>query len=271
MLDLIAWLGVYTLVLLALGRLARPWRERTWFKVLFFPGTILAAGVQVVAALLSVAGGARISPVGDKAPVFRFDQAKVPCLAGALFILLAHAFLYVIYLVAAAQVESAGLSNLHWLSLPRLYPEKIVEGHVDFDFRGYLAGLDAFFAASAARPLVPLLFLYVAAGAFASMRIERREAVWALILFAAAAALTWLARWFGVSFSFLSRGWWAGFSYFPDWWALFSLYVTLSGLSLAGFGIPRVLQRLVHGLTRPSEERKDSSKKSDRKKVAVEA
>jgi hypothetical protein len=59
-------------------------------------------------------------------------------------------------------------------------------------------------------------------------------------MFSLVGGATYLGNWFGVGFPFLSRGWWARRYYFSDWWALFSLFLTLAGLSLCLFLIPRL-------------------------------
>ena len=41
MLHILAWLGVLTVVLFALGEAIRPFRKRYWFKLLFLPGVLL--------------------------------------------------------------------------------------------------------------------------------------------------------------------------------------------------------------------------------------
>lgn len=46
MLHLVAWVAIYTLVLWAVVGLIKPLRDRTWFKMLFLPGTLVAAMIQ---------------------------------------------------------------------------------------------------------------------------------------------------------------------------------------------------------------------------------
>ena len=56
---------------------------------------------------------------------------------------------------------------------------------------------------------------------------------------------TSIGDWFGVGFPFLSRGWWAGWSFYPKCWALFSFYVTLLLVTLTTFTCVRVVPAAV--------------------------
>src|SRR5688572_25977259 len=104
MFHLLSWLLVYTLILAALGWAVRPVRDRRWFKILLFPGTILASGIQAACALLSVATACRFSPIRDREPSFELERERVPCLGGALFVLLTHATLYFLYVILTLQL-----------------------------------------------------------------------------------------------------------------------------------------------------------------------
>jgi hypothetical protein len=270
MIHILAWFAVYILILYWLGRVLAPWRERSWFKIAFLPGAMLAAVLQTASGLLCLGATCKISPVADRRPTFGLEGGKVPCLAGALFVLLSHFLFYVVFLIFVSQLEGRGLLNAHVVSLPNLYPYQVMEGHIEVNLRGYLSGLNYLIAGAFARPLPFLLVLYLAAGAFSCLRVSGRECRWGAIVLLVLGGILYSAEWFGVGFPFMSRGWWAGLFRFPGWWVLFSYYITMAGLTLFLFSAPR-LSSIVWGALRPKEEKKGSSSKEKRAKVAVTA
>ncbi len=253
MLQILSWLLVYTLIQVALGWAVRPLRDRSWFKVLCLPGTLLAASIQSASAFLSVATNFRFSPFRDGEPAFELERDRVPCLSGALFVLLTHAALYVLYLILAAELESAALLDIHSVRLPGL---SLPEARLEAGFAEYLRGLWTWIQGPARQAPAACIVFYFSAASFASLRVSRRETFWALVMFCLVGGATYLGNWFGVDFPFLSRGWWARRYYFSDWWAVFSLYLTLAWLSLCAFLVFRVLllvPRLFGVAARPAD------------------
>src|SRR5262245_1215023 len=126
MFHLLSWLLVYTLILAALGWAVQPVRDRKWFKVLLFPGTIVAAGIQAGCALLSVATACQFSPLLDGEASFELERERVPCLAGAVFVLLTHSTLYFLYVVLTLQFASSALLEAYPIRLPGLVSRKVL-------------------------------------------------------------------------------------------------------------------------------------------------
>ena len=140
MVALITWLVVYILILMTLREASRPFRNRTWFKVLFLPGTLLAVVVQSVAAYLALSPRVKVSLLGDRKPAFALQSEKLPCLSGALFVLVKHLLFYILVVVGLVQMESRGLLEIRSMALPTLYPQKILTAHIDFNFGDYTEG-----------------------------------------------------------------------------------------------------------------------------------
>ncbi len=270
MLDIFAWLLVYILILFGVNRAVEPWRDRLWFKIAFFPGTLLAVLVQAVGALLCVGSASRVNLFGDRRPAFAFEKERVPCLAGALFLIVSQTIFYAIYLYAATTAESWGYLYTAWTSLPSLYPAEAIEGYIFFDFRGYRLGVKCLWGDAWGRPLGYGILFHAAAGAFAQLRMGRREWSWAAIALGFFGAIASIMDWFGIGFPFLSRGWWASIFHFPNWWAAFSLFVTLAGFSLAAFSLPHLFARIAKALRSGDGKKGSPSKKEAKGRVVVE-
>ncbi len=270
MLDIVAWLVVYALILFGVNWAAEPWRDRLWFKILFLPGTLLAVLVQVAGALLCVGSASRVNLFGDRRPAFAFEKERVPCLAGALFVVVSQTILYTIYLYAATTAESWGHIYTAWLSLPSLYPAEAMEGYIFLDFRGYRQGLKYLWGDAWGRPLAYGILFHIAAGAFAQVRMGRREWSWAAIALGVLGVIASIMDWFGIGFPFLSRGWWASIFHFPNWWAAFSLFVSLAGVSLAAFSVPHIIARIAKALRSGDGKKGSPSKREAKGKVVVE-
>lgn len=237
MLHLITWLAIYFLLLFGLGRVIRDWRDRTWFKVLFLPGTLIAVLPQAVASLLCLGGACRVSPIGDRRPTFGVDDfSRIPSFAGALFVLLSHLLFYVLFLVGVILLQSGGHLNAQLVSLPTLYPEQALEGNIQVNLKGYLEGLNALWGYALSNPAPVLCVLYASAGAFSCLRLWGREFHWGLVVVVILGGLLYVAGRFGVGLPFR-----ANLYYIPRWWVLFSFYFTMALLTFAGFGSVRLL------------------------------
>ena len=270
MFHLLSWLAAYAAILFAMGRLAGGLRRRRWFKLAFFPGTLLAALVQAVPARLCVSPGFEVSPAAEGRPAFAFkEDARIPCLGGALFLLLSQGLLYVVWLVLAGRLELAGRLDACGLNLPACHFAEVVQGQARVSFGDYLGNLQAVLGATAVHPLLSACVLYVALGTLASLRLDGKESLWALVVLSLLAGAAHLGESFGIGFSFLSRGWWAQVYYASRWWNLFSMFVTLAGISLGALLILRLLDLCVGG-DREKEVKPKRPRKS-RSRVAARA
>jgi hypothetical protein len=240
MLILVSWLAVYTLILLILNWVLRPVQDRIWFKVLFLPGTLIAIATQTIAGILTIGQAFRAFPIQDGKLAFEFRKDRLPCLAGTLFILLAHLFIFLLFFGGMLYLDSADLYRPDAVNLPDLYPGALFSGWVYWDFREYLWGLERLINTALRSPLIPLICLYLVAGTLASMRVASRESIFALILVLLLSGSAYVGEWLGVSFALLSRGWWARAFNFPYWWAIFSFFMTLSAATLLILLVPRV-------------------------------
>jgi hypothetical protein len=257
MFHLLSWLAVYAAILFAMSRLAGGLRRRRWFKLAFLPGTLLAALVQAVPARLCVSPGFEVSPAAEGRPAFAFkDDARVPCLGGALFLLLSQCVLYLAWSFAAGQLELPGRLDACGLSLPACHFAEVVQGQARVSFRDYFGNLEAVIGAAAVHPLLAACVLYAAVGTLASLRLDGKESLWALVILALFAGAAQLAENFGIGFSFLSRGWWARVYYASRWWNLFSMFVTLAGLSLGALSVIRLIALTAGGDREKAEKRR---------------
>lgn len=263
MLRIVTWLAVYTLLVYALGRVVRPWKDRSWFKASFLPGTVLGVLVQKVAAALCLSTRCRCSPLGDRRPAFDVDTARVPVLAGALFVLLSHVLFYVVFLFGVSYLEARGSLNAHVVSLPDIPTYQAMEGYFHLDAREYVEGVRELRRNWSRRPLVLSLTFYVVAGALASLTVSGLQFRWSIIALGTLAGLTYFGDYLEIGFPFLSRGWWAGFSQFPSWWALFSFYVTQGLFALGLFGAARCVASALTVVARPRED--DDEEPADRR------
>lgn len=229
MLSLVTWLAVYTLILYVIGQVVDPWKDRTFFKILFLPGTVLAMILLKLVAILCLGNRCSLSPIGDRCPTFEVDESNVPPLAGVLFILISHALLFVIFLGSATRLEGAGKLDAHVVTLPNLPTRAAMKGYFHVDARGYVRGMSQLGSRWLRDPLPASALLWVLAGGLASFTLSGRETRWAIIVFLTLGALIYIAGWFNLPLPFPGQG----------SWALFSFYMTFTLLSLGLFGFAR--------------------------------
>lgn len=267
MLHIVAWLAVYAVVLFMLGQVIRPWRTRRWFKAIFLPGVLIAIGVQAAAARLCVGGHYKTAPL--KAGEFAFSIEKdVPCLAGALFVFVSHVLFYALFFFTVRQLETIVGLEVEAISLPGLHPHQVLEGTIEVDARAYLASLRRSVDLLVANPLPYLALLYLAAPMFANFKLHGRELFWAMLLVIGLGYSVSFADHLEMGFPLLSRGWWAGFFVFPQWWGIFSLYVTAALLTLALAVVPALGRLLVRTMKSDEGRSERADQLSERAGVA---
>jgi len=261
MLQTVIWIGLYTLILLGVGWAIGSWSERTWFKVLVLPGTLLGAVIQALSAFACIGSIKAVHFFRDRKPFLEVEQSRLPFLGGGLRVLLAHLLLFTVFLFLVSEAEAVAKVDAHALHLPDLCAEEILEGDVEIEAGPYLLETRDWVAGVSRRPVVALMILYLAVALFSSLKMTGKEWRCATLALLAIGAVAYIGVWFGVGFRTFSRGWWAGWFYFPQWWELFSLFVTLSVLSLCFL----ILARLVTVSIQRTLSTKRSKKKPHRK------
>lgn len=252
MLHIIAWLGAYVAILLSLGRIAGRWREARWFKCAFFPATCIALGVQSFAAYLCIGGLVKTSPIRGGEPLFAVKRGQVPCFAGALFLVISHSLVYLLFVLTVGQLERMDLIDAQLICLPSIYPYDILDGHIEVHMRGYFRSVSHWLSDVQERPWCYLGVLYVFAPTFASLRIRGREVFWALLVVVVLGLAVYFADWLGIGFPMMSRGWWVSLFHFPEWWAVFSFYVTTALIALGGLTMLRGVEALKESVGKSS-------------------
>lgn len=258
MLALASWLLIYGLLVVTVGVAVGPWRTRAWFKVTFLPGVLLALTFQKISAVLWMESPCRISALRDRAPPLTIAPGRVPCLSGAGFVTASHGLLFVVSVVVLSRLGSMGcLPSDPELALPDIPAHSLLAGDLGEDpglgrYGGELARLAS--ALQMRSTVAAVLFLWVFAGAIATLAPVGRQVRWGLYTVAASLAAGYVLDWFGIGFPFLTRGWWAEIFYFDRWWRLVSLHVTAVVACAAGFGTLRVLAETTWLLLPRAEE-----------------
>ncbi len=221
MLHILAWLAVLSVALFALGEAIRPWRKRRWFKLVFFPGVLLAIGVQVLAARLCVEAHIKRSPLGEGDSAFFIEKTDLPPVAGALFVLLSHAFTFVFFALVVILFRILFGLDPAAIQLCSLYPARLSADplHVSAVESGAGSALAPYF-----------LLVYFFAPVFSNLRLRGREYLVAgLFLF----TLGWIDVGNLLGLETSSQSWSSRLFLFPPWWGIFSLYVLAVLFTLA--------------------------------------
>ena len=239
MLHILAWLGVLTVILFALGEAIRPFRTRHWFKLLFLPGVLLTIAVQGLAARLCAEARFKISPLKEGEAAFFMQKSDLPPLAGASFVLVSHTVIFAFFVGMVTLFESVSALDPAAVLLPSLYPSHMSEGSLSVN------EIDDLFAHWENVTLVPyFLLLYIAAPFFANLRLRSREYLAAGLLLVVL-ALVHFGNLLGLGFPFVSRGWLERLFVLPPCWGTFSLYVMTAMVALVVASIARMGRFLV--------------------------
>ena len=193
---------------------------------------MLAAVIQAFSALVSVGAIKKVHYFEDGKPFIELDLRRLPYLGGGLCVLLTHLLLFAVFFQVASTSAAIAEVNAHAFHLPEVGTEELLAGELAIDAGTYLSEARDWFGAVSRRPVLGLLILYISAALFAPLKLTVREwlsGAFALLLLG---CVVYIAAGFGVGFRAFSRGWWATMYYFPEWWEIFSLFVTLALLCL---------------------------------------
>jgi hypothetical protein len=245
MLETVVWAGLYTLILLGVGWVIGSWSERTWFKILLLPGTLLGAMIQALSALVCVGSIKAVHFFRDHKPFLELEQSRLPYFGGGLRVLLAHLFLFTVFFFVVSEAAAVAEVDVHALHLPELCVEEVLDGDVEITAGLYLAEARDWVADVSRRPLVALVILYLAVALFSALKMTASEWRCGAFVLLAIGCIGYVGIGYGMGFRTFSRGWWASWLYFPQWWELFSLFVTLSVLSLCFLTCVRLVTVLI--------------------------
>ena len=92
-----------------------------------------------------------------------------------------------------------------------------------------------------------MLLIYTGVSYFVGAALKGTEYLAALLICGGLAILGWAGAWLGVTFGFLSRGWFIQWLYVPELWSAFSLLVVLSLFCLLLTAILAGIRKLVGG------------------------
>jgi len=156
-------------------------------------------------------------------------------------LLTSHGALLVTFVLISGLLSEQCLLDIYNVHLPHLYPYAMLDGEIRIDAGDYLVSVLEWAGCLGGSPLFTSLLAYGSLCLFLPAAISARA--WrrgAVVLFLAGMT-AYAAAWFGVGVTFFSRGWFAGYLHVPEWWAVFSLYITLACCTLCVGGSARLV------------------------------
>jgi hypothetical protein len=236
--SIVPWLIAYVGSLWCLQAVLGDWRDGAWIRLVCAPQRWIVRSIARIVDWLTLRTPTRRKsrPVGARSS----DAPDAPFLAGALNVVVVHLAVFALFAWVSTEIERLRGSSVDAFELPE-FP---VEADLVTIFAVLVTDLGHQFAelvvASSADPIAYGILAWTGLGAFSALSFRSRAAIHAFIAIGAVAVALYAAEWLGMGFPMLSRGWWAGFSFFPRCWAIFSLHVavlvaTLISIALARF------------------------------------
>ncbi|MEE8143463.1 MAG: hypothetical protein V3T77_10225, partial [Planctomycetota bacterium] len=245
--EFLVWLGIWSTMLWVVGMLRADFHCRKYVKIFLFPGFFVEAVLRCATCLLTATPILRISPFGENRPFVELGATSVrnpgPPIAICLRLFLFFALLYSLLLSFPAFLHSG-------FDLPRL-EELDISNHGIYwgTFGGFwkkLSSLDHSLRLGAfhSNLLLYLVISYMVAAGFSHQEYMAALTAWVALLLAGA-----IFSWLGVTFGFLSRGWFIQLLYVKSIWSTFSLLVFLTTVTISILGVVRGTSALLQLLT----------------------
>lgn len=229
MYNVLFWFGVQLILLWVLARTTRTYRDTKTYKMLFFPAAFFEGLLRLLACCVSSVRVKQVDFFEHGRPFAREGGARVPYIGPAVFLTF---WLGVFYLVFRSWATECSGLDAHALALPHIDPVAISAGAIEIDARPYLAGIKSFVSRTAWNSWKVWLLLYFVVSSFPFFGVSSRHLRWGFTLIAALGALTFVANYFGIKPGFLSRGWFLTYWVLPDYFRLYSLFLTLLAFTL---------------------------------------
>lgn len=233
----LVWIGIWSTTAFLIGALRGDLLKHTASKVLLLPGVLLDVGAQVIASVLSATPIKRVSIFGQGKLPIELGKSKLGPLGSCLAVTTKGIVLLSVTVFVLASrpefLESA-------FALPLIDQETITTGELNWGSAGtFLEGLRFLPTQLGLGTLAGALTLYTLLAALLVGGLQRPEwlawlGTWTLLF-----AVCWAGQWLGVTFGFLSRGWFIKVLYVPMIWSSFSLIVCLTLLLAIGVAVTR--------------------------------
>lgn len=233
----LAWMGIWSTALLAIGMLHTPLVRRRSVKLLLFPGMIVDGVLRTIGCLASATPIERVSPLSGERPLLEQSKSFLgplgACIAALVrcSLLMVAAFLLLTYF---PEFMDSGFA------LPLIDEDTIETGILAWhSFPDFWEQVQALPAQLSFRSISGALLLYTLIATLVFAGIKKQEFFWLACTWCAALFLGFAAAWLGIKFGFFSRGWFIQILYVPQMWSAFSLVVLATIVVAAILGLIR--------------------------------
>ncbi|MFQ5653311.1 MAG: hypothetical protein ACE5GW_01095 [Planctomycetota bacterium] len=241
--ETVVWLGIWSMLLWAVGMLRGNLLRRRHLKILLLPGLAVEAFCRTIACLVTATPILRYSPLADGRPFLRTGRCPARRIGLPVLVVIRTLLLFVAAYIALKPFPEFLGSRF---ALP-LFDEATV-----FERGVHWASLISFYDGLFQLPLQlgwgsmgGVLVLYMFLSTLTAAGFSRGELPAALYAWGLLLAVSWVLSWLGVTFGFLSTGWFIRKLYVPEFWSTLSLLVVLSGATVLILGFLHFLPNLV--------------------------
>lgn len=262
MYNLLFWISIQLLLLWTMQWATRTYRNRRFFKLAISPAVLVDAQMRLGCCCV---GGRTVTEVAffdDGKPFLREGPSKFQYFGQILYLLLWQGGAFYLF-----QYLATGLTALDAmsLSLPHVDPGKLSQGVVDVDAREYLEGFRYLLNTAHWGDWKLWAFLYFMAAFFPCLSIDGKQLRWGAVVVGIVALITAAAIFMGLRPGFLSRGWWLNWWVLPDFFRVYSLYVSLLAVAVVGHVTVRLTWLALCQQARASVQRMAKKKEKEKK------
>ncbi len=228
MYNLLFWVSIQLLLLWALNWATRTYRNRKLFKLAISPALIIDSQLRLGWCCITGRSVKEVAFFEDRKPFLKEGPPKTIYLGHITYIVLWQvcAF-YLFHQLATGMSQFDSMA----MALPHVDPVEMSEGVFAVDAREYLEGLQVFWQSLSWDQWPLWAFLYLMGAFYPCLSIDFHQFKWGALFVGAIALFTACFIFLGIKPGFLSRGWWLNWWILPDFFKVYSLYI--SGLVVA--------------------------------------
>ncbi len=240
MYNLLFWIGIQLLLLGLLENMTRDYRNRKAFKVLFLPAVLLEGFLRLLVCFVSAKPVERIEFLEDQKPFLNDGKSRIPYFGPIIFLTLWQACLFASFYSWIGKIEAL---NGYTLTLPHVDALAVSQFYLHVDARSYVTGLKLLLAFTRWTSPELWLFLYLVIGLFPFFSLNFRQVKEGAVIVLLLGLFTAAVNYFGFRPGFLSRGWYISKWVLPEFFDVYSLFLTLLGFTVLLHGTVRMALR----------------------------
>ena len=257
MYNFLFWVTVQLLCLWLLNSLTRHYRNRKLFKILHLPSLLVEGTARLAACFVAAKPVEKIEFLEDQKPFLSDGKSRIAYFGAGFFLV---AWQMLIFLAFYSWITSIESFCTYPVTLPHINADAITQGFIQFDARSYLQELKNLLLYTPWSSIELWFLLYLTIGVFPFCALTAEQLKGGLVIVSLLGLFTTAMDYLGIRTGFLSRGWYLTRWVLPEFFSVYSFFLTLLCLTLMAHFAARIASRgaqalLLHAAQKSRDEK----------------